>query len=94
MVSSTSRSHFIPRKDPVRILQEAGWAPGPVWTGGKSRPHLDTIPGRPALSSVTIPTELPGPQLFIIYGLINNNNTAVLFLGLYEEILSTAKVTH
>ena len=24
--------HFTPRKDPVPILQEAGWAPGPVWT--------------------------------------------------------------
>ena len=22
-----------PRKDPVLIVQEAGWAPGPVWTG-------------------------------------------------------------
>ena len=41
MVSSTSRPHFIPGKDPVPILQEAGWAPGPVWTGGKSRPHRD-----------------------------------------------------
>ena len=30
-------------KGPVRILQEAGWAPGPVWTGGKSRPHRDSI---------------------------------------------------
>ena len=27
-----------PGKYPVPILQEAGWAPGPVWTGGKSRP--------------------------------------------------------
>ena len=27
-----------PGKDPVPILQEAGWAPGLVWTGGKSRP--------------------------------------------------------
>jgi len=27
-----------PGKVPVSILQEAGWAPGPVWTGGKSRP--------------------------------------------------------
>jgi len=26
-------------KDPVPTLQEAGWAPGLVWTGGKSRPH-------------------------------------------------------
>jgi hypothetical protein len=36
-----------PGKDPVPILQEAGWAPGPVWTGGKSRPHRDLIPDRP-----------------------------------------------
>jgi len=41
VVSSTLRPHFTPGKDPVPILQEAGWAPGPVWTGGKSRPHRD-----------------------------------------------------
>jgi len=23
-----------PEKNPVSILQEAGWAPGPVWRGG------------------------------------------------------------
>ena len=37
-------------KDPVPILQEAGWAPGPVWMGGKSRPHWDSIPDHPAHS--------------------------------------------
>jgi len=26
---------FTPGKDPVPILQEAGWAPGAVWTGAK-----------------------------------------------------------
>ena len=62
MVSSTPRPHFTPGKDPVPILQEAGWAPGPVWTGGKSRPHRDSIPDRPARSSVAIPTELQGPH--------------------------------
>ena len=62
MVSSTPRPHFTPGKEPVPILQEAGWAPGPVWTGGKSRPHLDSIPDRPARSSVAILTELPGPD--------------------------------
>ena len=41
MVSSTPRPHFNPGKDPVRILQETEWAPGQVWTGGKSRPHRD-----------------------------------------------------
>ena len=50
----------------VPILQEAGWGPGPVWTGGKSRPHRDSIPDRPARSSVAIPTELPGPQQQLI----------------------------
>ena len=50
MVSSTPRPHFTPGKDPVPILQEARWAPGPVWTGGKTRPHRDSIPGRPARS--------------------------------------------
>jgi len=39
VVSGMHRPHFTPGKDPVPILQEAGWAPGPVWTGGKSRPH-------------------------------------------------------
>ena len=48
VVSSTPWPHFTTGKDPVPILQEAGWAPGPVWTGGKSRPHPDSIPGRPA----------------------------------------------
>jgi len=62
VVSSTPRPHFTPGKDPVPILQEAGWAPGPVWTGRKSRPHWHSIPDRPARSSVTIPTELPDPH--------------------------------
>jgi len=33
VVSSTLRPHFTPGKNSVPILQEAGWAPGPVWTG-------------------------------------------------------------
>jgi len=47
VVSSTPRPQFTLGKDPVPILQEAGWAPGPVWTGGKSRPHRDSIPDSP-----------------------------------------------
>jgi len=39
-----------PGKTRYTILQEAEWAPGPVWTGGKSRPHRDSIPDRPARS--------------------------------------------
>jgi hypothetical protein len=27
---------FMPRKEPVPTVQEAGWAPGPVWTGAEN----------------------------------------------------------
>ena len=54
VVSSTPRPHITPGKHTVPILQEAGWAPGSVWTGGKFRPHRDSIPDRPARSQVTI----------------------------------------
>ena len=49
VVSSTPRPHFTPGKDPVPILQEAGWVPGPVWTGGKSLPSpgFDPRPSSP-----------------------------------------------
>ena len=66
MFRRTPRPHFIPGKDPLPILQEAGWAPGSVWKGGKSRPHRDSILDRPAHSSVAIPTELPGPQVRVL----------------------------
>ena len=50
VVSSTSRPLFTPGKDPVPIVQEAGWAPGPLWTGGKSHPHRYSIPDLTARS--------------------------------------------
>jgi len=50
LFSSTPRPPFTPGKDLVPILLEAGWAPGPVWTDGKSCPHRDWIPDRPAPS--------------------------------------------
>ena len=50
VVRITPRPHFIPGKDPVLIVQEAGWIPGPVWMGGESRPHWDSIPDSPASS--------------------------------------------
>jgi hypothetical protein len=36
VVNPTPRPHFTPRKDPVPIVQEAGWAPGPVWMGAEN----------------------------------------------------------
>jgi len=60
VVNSTFRPHFTPGKDSVPILQEAGWAPGPVWTGVKSRPHRDSILDRPARSQSLYRLSYPG----------------------------------
>jgi len=73
--SSTPRPHFITGKNPVPIVQEAGWAPGPVWMGGKSRLYRDSIPDRSARSSVGIPTELPGPVRDMIIHNYGNSET-------------------
>jgi hypothetical protein len=52
-----------PGKDPVSLVQEARWAPGPVWTGAENlAPTGIRSRDRPARSSVAIPTQLPGPQ--------------------------------
>ena len=68
VVSSTPRPLFTPGKDPVPIVQEAGWAPGPVWTGAENlAPTGIWSLDRPAHSSVAILTELPGPQLHARY---------------------------
>ena len=50
-VSLTPRPLFTPWKDPVPIVQEAGWDPGPVWTGAKNLvPTGIRSPDRPARS--------------------------------------------
>ena len=67
VISSTPRPHFTPGKDPVPIVQKAGWAPGPVWTGGKSRPHRDSIPDRPARSQSLYRLRCPPPTHTYIY---------------------------
>jgi len=43
------RPHLTPGKDPVLILQEVGWASGPVWTGAEHlAPTGIRSPDRPA----------------------------------------------
>jgi len=56
-----------PGKEAVPILQEAGWAPGPVWTGVKSRPHRDSIPDCPARSQSLY--RLRWPMFVIAYSI-------------------------
>jgi len=67
-VSVTLRPLFTPGKDPVPTVQEAGWAPGPVWTGTENlTPTGIRSPDRPARSHSAFYTRL-------IYILIINNS--------------------
>jgi len=48
-VSVMTRPFFTPRKDPVPIVQEAGWDPGPVWTSAENLAPIGIrSPDRPA----------------------------------------------
>jgi len=68
VVSSTPRLHFTPGKDPVPLYRRLGRPQG--------RPHRDSIPDRPARSSLSIQAELPGPQL---ERCLNTNYTVIYF---------------
>ena len=51
---STPRpGRFTPGKDPVPIVKETGWAPGPVWMGAENlTPTGIRSPDRPARSEL------------------------------------------
>jgi len=82
VVSSTLRQHFTHGKEPVPILQEAGWAPGSVWTGRKC-PHRDSIPDRPARSHPLYRVSYPAN---LIYVKIRNNIVPTSFVSLMTII--------
>jgi len=56
VVSVTPWPYFTPGKDPVPIVQDAGWAPGPVWTGAENLappPRFDPLTVQPVASCYT-----------------------------------------
>jgi hypothetical protein len=70
-VSVTPRPLFTPRKDPVSIVQEAGWAPGPVWTGVENLASTGIrYPDRPARSQSLYSLSYP-VHYVTIYLLLN-----------------------
>ena len=51
---------FTPGKDPVPIVQEAGWAPGPVWTSAENlTPTGIRSPDSPARSQLLYQLRYP-----------------------------------
>jgi hypothetical protein len=57
---------FTPGEDPVPIVQEAGWAPEPVWIGAENLapPGFDPQTFQPVASRYT-DYAIPGPRDFI-----------------------------
>jgi len=78
---------FPPGKDPVSIVQEAGWATGPVWTGGKCRPHRDSIPDRPAHSQSLYRLSYPAHCWYKKLWLISQESVIYLINNLAAESL-------
>jgi len=54
---------FTPGKGPVPIVQEAGWAPGPVWIGAENLAPTGILsPDLPACSKSLYQLRYPSPQ--------------------------------
>ena len=61
--SAPRPGRFTPGKDPVPVVQEAGWAPGPVLTGAENLvPTGIRSPDRPARSESICRLNYRGPQ--------------------------------
>jgi hypothetical protein len=70
-VSVTPWPLFTPGKDPVPIVQEAGWAQGPVWTGAENfAPTGIRSPDHPARSQSLYRLRYPARSFY-------NNNTKI-----------------
>ena len=73
MVSNTPRPHYTPRKDLVPIVQEAGWAQQPVWTGVENlTPTRIRSLDRPARSQSLYWLSYPAHNYNIQYHVMNS----------------------
>ena len=62
--SAPRPGRFNPEKDPVLVVQDAGWAPEPVWTGVENlSPTGIRSPDRPARTESLYPLSHRGPPL-------------------------------
>jgi hypothetical protein len=69
-----------PRKDPVPIVEVAGWAPGPVWTGVVSNMHGKSLQGASSSSRYN-------SGAGIITGGIIVQKTSIIMSDLYQGYL-------
>ena len=73
-MSALRPGRFTPGKDPVYIVQEAGWAPGPVWMGADDLAHTAfRSPDHPARGESLYRLRYPG-RLHLIKTPRNNHD--------------------
>ena len=74
------RPLFNPRKDSVPIVQEAGWAPEPVWTGAENlSPTRIRSTDRPARSQSLYRLHYPAHRWYrVVVGNIYQKHTTTL----------------
>jgi hypothetical protein len=74
VVSVTPRPLSTPGKDTVPIVQEAGWAPGPVWTGAENLAATGILsPDRPVRSQSLYRLSYRSPQKPVLVGSFYRN---------------------
>jgi hypothetical protein len=79
---------FTPERDPIPIVQEVGWAPGPVWTAAENlAPTRIRSPDRPARSESLYRLRYPGPQLLVV-------KPQKLNINLFETLCLSFSVQH
>jgi hypothetical protein len=67
VVNATPWPLYPRKRDPVPILYEVEWAPGPVWTGAENlAPTGIRSPDRPASSELLCRLLHPGPKSHVI----------------------------
>jgi len=71
-VSVTHRQDLTTRKDPVPIVQEAGWASGPVWTGAENLAQPGFDPRTVQLVGSRYTDYATQPTVILIYTYKNN----------------------
>jgi hypothetical protein len=70
-----------PGKDPVPIVYEAEWAPGPVWTGAETLvPTGIRSPDLPARNESLYRLSYPGPEEF-------NKSLTAVFMFMQRRVL-------
>jgi len=92
-VSVTPRPLFTPGKNPVPIVKEAGWAPGPVWTVVENLvPTGIRSPARPARSQSLYRLRYPAHLIGDVRDVICEIGFFFFFTKASVKIKTTLKV--